>query len=293
MIRTHLVPDDPPRERLDAYALSVFDELGSRAQARKLIKKGALRVVGLPETRSALWVRAGWILELDPPRKLPGPDFRVDLDILYTDPHLAIVDKPPGLVTSGNRHRTLARALPHVLPPSEASDALPICVPVHRLDARTQGLVVVARSARAQVALGQAFQERRVQKRYEALVTGRLEGEGRIELPLEQRPAATRWQATHHARSLHVDWVTQVSCWPETGRNHQIRRHLARIGHPVLGDAHYTTGTVLTGNGLFLAAVALTLPHPVTGEPVHVARDSPYKFQSYLAREQRRWESAN
>ena len=286
---SHRVPIDAGEHRLDTYCLNQFAQLASRSQVRRLFKRGALRVRDL-EAGCTWWIRPGWVIELELPDCLPGPSYTTQLNVIYLDDHLAIVDKPAGLVVGGNRYRTMSRALPTTLPLSPAIDALGVPVPVHRLDARTQGLMVVARSARAQVALGRAFHDRTVHKHYQALVIGKLAGEGQVDLPVEGRQAHTDYRAIEIVRSITVGWITRVSVWPKTGRKHQIRRHLSSLGHAVLGDERYPSHEqILKGQGLFLAAVGLKLPHPITGETLVVTRLPPPKFASFMSREQRRW----
>ena len=139
------------------------------------------------------------------------------------------------------------------------------------------------------MSLGRQFQERQVRKRYRAILVGRLEDSGTIDTALEERAARTRWAAVRHDRSLHCQWLTTVDLWPETGRTHQLRRHMAQLGHPVLGDDLYTEGRVLQRSGLFLAAVELQLTHPRSGEPLHFVLPEPSKFVTFREREERRW----
>lgn len=263
--------------------------LASRSRARKLARAGDLLLNGAP-CESSRFVHAGDRLELLAPLE-PPPIFERELSVVYADPHLAAIDKPAGLVVSGNRHRTVEHALLFNLPVSDAEDALPYPRPVHRLDGRTQGLLLVARTAAAQVGLGRAFQERRVHKRYRAIVAGRLEGEGEVSEDVDGRVAASRWRAVEHTRSLHVDWVTTVDVWPLSGRKHQVRVHMSSLGHGILGDDLHATGKIMRGQGLFLCAAELRLQHPVTGDELHLEVPEPDKFGSYRRREARRWTS--
>ena len=279
---------DPTHEgaRLDAAAMACL-ELPSRNRARKEIKAGRLLLDGVT-VETARRVHAGQRLTLFAPPE-PPPVYAREIVVVWADPHFAVVMKPAGLVVSGNRARTLERALPFNLPPPDVADPLPWPRPVHRLDARTSGLVLIARSLRAQVALGRALQERHVRKGYRALVTGRLEGEGVVEHPIEGRDARSRWVALASTRSLHTEWMTAVDLWPETGRTHQLRIHCARLGHPILGDGRYGPDKVLRSAGLFLTAVALELSHPISGEPLTIAVEPPDKFRTFPEREARRW----
>ena len=282
------MPEDPPRERIDAYAARVFAALASRSQARKAIKAERLLVDGAPG-RTVWWVKAGNQLTLTLPDGPSQPVLPLTLELPYVDDWLAVVNKPPGIHVRGNHVRTIHRAMRHNLPLSPHPDALPDPDPVHRLDCRTSGLVLIARTATARVGLSQAFEGRRITKRYRAVVLGALEGEGEIDTPLDGRAALSRWRAVRTVRSLKTDWLTEVDLFPVSGRTHQLRRHITALGHPILGDDLYFHGPILRGSGLFLAAVELTLAHPITGEALHVCIDPPAKFTTHLAREVRRW----
>jgi len=286
---SHTVPDDPPRLRLDRYALRAFPVLPSRKQARKALKANELRLNGEP-VESSRFVQPGDTLTLeisDTPRL---PVLQLALDVPYVDPWLAVVRKPPGIHVRGNHAKTLQRALRANLPASMALDALPDPSPVHRLDFRTSGLVMVARTAAARAALGGLFERREIDKRYQAIVIGRLEGTGRVDSPVEGREASSRYAARAHVRSLHCDWLTVVDLFPETGRTHQLRRHVTALGHPILGDDLYHNGKIYRGNGLFLCATEQRFIHPFTKEPITVSIAPPPKFEAHCRRETRRWE---
>ncbi len=273
--------------RIDAAAMACL-ELPSRNRARKEIKAGRLLLDDQTVETSRRVAPGQRLTLLAPPE--PPPVYAREIEVVWADPHLAVVRKPPGLVVSGNRAHTLERALPFNLSPTDARDPLPWPRPVHRLDARTSGLVLIARSLRAQVGLGRALQERRVRKRYLALVAGKLQGEGVVDHPIEGRSARSRWVAIEQSRSLHTEWMTALHLWPETGRTHQLRIHCARLGHPILGDGRYGPDKVLRSAGLFLTAVSLELEHPVSGEPLHIEVEPPPKFRTFPAREASRYE---
>lgn len=284
----HTVPDDPPRERVDAYATRVFVALASRAQAKKAIKAERL-LVDMAPCRSAWFVRPGNRLTLMLPETASQPVLQLKLTLPYVDDHLAVVYKPAGIHVRGNHARTVHRAMRHNLPISPLSDALPDPDPVHRLDFRTSGLLLVARTASARVGLARAFQERRIFKRYRAVVLGALSGSGEIDTPLDGRESLSRYAAVRTVPSLRTDWLTEVDLLPVTGRTHQLRRHITELGHPILGDDLYFKGPILRGVGLFLSAVEQRFAHPITGEEVHVVVDPPAKFDTHLRREARRF----
>ena len=284
------VPDDAPQQRLDRVAAAAFQGLPSVKAAHKAAKRGELRLNG--EVReSGAWVEPGDEIHFAPTSRKPPKVYERTIDVLFEDDHLAVVCKPPGIPVSGNLHRTLEHALAHNLEPSGADDALPWPYPVHRLDARTGGLVIVAKRADTRTELGRLFQSRDVHKRYLALLVGRLEGEGEVDEPLEGRQAVSRYRATNHSPSLHGEWITTVDLFPRTGRTHQLRKHMAHLGHPILGDEKYgILGLILRGQGLFLWAVQLSFRHPETGDPIDIEVVEPPKFESHRRREARRWE---
>ncbi|MEZ4241531.1 MAG: RluA family pseudouridine synthase [Myxococcota bacterium] len=276
-------------QRLDRVVSEAVRAFPTRASARKACRRGEVAVNG-EISEGSRWVQPGDEVCWLEPEGARVPVLPLPVEVAWEDDALAIVVKPAGLPTSGALSKTLERTLPHNLRPSPRPDALGAPRPVHRLDAQTQGLVAVAKTRGAHAALGAAFEARTVRKEYRALVVGRLEGEGLVDAALDGRAARTRWAAEEHTPAVRSGWVTTVALRPETGRTHQLRRHLAGLGHPVLGDGLYgEPGTTLVGKGLYLAAVALTFAHPDTGEPLTVRIAEPYKFGAFRAREARRW----
>jgi len=284
---THEVPAGT-HERLDVVACQLFACFPSRSSVRKASRRKLVRVDG-EVVRGNPHGREGQVIERLADRK--GPAIRLSVPVVWEDDCMAITVKPPGLRVNGAQLRTLEHALPHVLKPCPLADALTDARPVHRLDAKTGGLVCVAKSAGALVQLSRSFQERRVSKRYAAIVLGRVEGEGEVREPIDGRAAHTRYRSVSVSRALRTEHLSLLDLTPVTGRRHQLRRHMAGLGHPVLGDIPYgKPGTTLLGKGLFLFAYRLELPHPARDERVVVEVAVPPKFGTFLAREQRRWE---
>ncbi|MBW1880717.1 MAG: RluA family pseudouridine synthase [Deltaproteobacteria bacterium] len=289
VLASHIVPDLEEAVRLDKYLVDTFSLFPSRASARKAARRGEVLVDGEPR-RSGSFVESGHHIEVLQPVRAPPRPWHLPLELAFVDDWMAVVVKPPGVMVRGNHYRTLENALVATLPPSAAAGALRWANPVHRLDVRTGGLLLVARTGPAQVALGQMLEERSITKRYRALALGRLEGKGTVREPIEGRDAVSDWRAVAHTRCLRTDWLTTVDLWPRTGRTHQLRRHLRHLDHPVLGDDLYgTPDCILRGKGLFLWSVEVALSHPVTGIPMQVTIDEPPKFGTFRAREERRW----
>jgi len=293
VIETHTVPDKAAATRLDRYASTVFAAFPSKKAAHKGIRRGRLLVNGSPAVPNQQ-IQTGQCLELLLDDRPVPPVYDFPLTVILEDAMLAVIEKPPGIPVSGNYARTVERALGSNLSPSTAPDALLWARPVHRLDAPTGGLLLIAKTALSIMNLSRQFQEGTIDKRYLAMVTGKLTEAGTIVTPIEGRRAETHYQPLEHIRSLTTEWLTLVFLTPKTGRTHQLRRHLAELGHPVLGDQQYKTSEkVLRSKGLFLWSVGLVFTHPGTGERQNIMIDPPAKFASLKAREERRWRKFN
>ncbi|MCR6660587.1 MAG: pseudouridine synthase [Asticcacaulis sp.] len=163
----------------------------------------------------------------------------------------------------------------------------PDALTVHRLDMATSGLIVFARGAEAHRTLSKAFADRRVSKRYIAVVAGRLEGRGEVDLPLITdwpnrprqmvdhkigKPSLTRWRVLEAGEG-----TTRVELEPVTGRSHQLRVHMMAIGHPILGDVFYAPQEIeALSPRLRLHAECLSLPHPISGETMDFRSPAPF-----------------
>lgn len=285
----HRVPAGVAGIRLSDYARTAFPIIASRKGAAKAIKRGELRVDGKVAT-TGHWVESGqWLELIDLQLRKPEKVYRLPLPVLWEDAHLAVINKPPGIEVSGNRFRTVENALTDSLQPSLESDALSWPRPVHRLDYSTSGLLLIAKTMRAHVALGRQFEARDVYKRYCAVVMGKPAPEGRIELPVNGNAAESRYQVRESVPSLRSGCLSCVDLFPKTGRTHQLRVHMAGIGHPMVGDQKYgEPGNVLKGKGLFLSAVELRFKHPLDEQEIAIEIEPPHKFRALLEREKRR-----
>lgn len=293
IIRSHIVPDDIGDTRFSDYAKDLFGDLLSRKAAKEAIKRGDIRINGMPAPTGS-WLAPGMRIELLETSAPSGPPYRRVLPVVYEDDRIAVINKPAGLPVKGNRFKTVENALPGNIAPSPDPDALPRARAVHRLDAQTGGLLLVAKTARAMAHLGRQFEQRVIRKRYRAVAAGKLEGEGIITLPIENREAITRYTALSHSRSPRNGYLTLVDLHPETGRTHQLRIHLAGLGHPIMGDPLYgEPGNILLGKGLFLQAVEIALLHPLDGRELVFSIEQPQKFATLIRREEMKWNFLN
>lgn len=218
----------------------------------------------------------------------PARGLIVAPDFVHVDASLLVVDKPAGLLAvpgrGADRQDCVAARVQACYPDARI---------VHRLDMATSGLLLMARGAAAQRALGAAFAARAVTKRYLAVVAGRLEapaaGWGEIALPLAAdwpnrprrvvdplhgKPSLTRWRVAAYE---HDGAATRVELEPVTGRTHQLRVHLQAIGHPILGDALYAPAAVRDASArLLLHAASLGFAHPASGETMTFASRAPF-----------------
>ena len=266
--------------RLDAF-LAARGAARSRSAAQRLIDAGAVSVDGERRAKNHR-VAAGQQIavagESAGGAEAQAPEF----EVVYEDADLMVVDKPPGLVTHpapGHRGPTLAGALSGRAAGGADPERAGI---VHRLDRDTSGLLVVTKTEEAHRALSKALKARQVTREYLALVAGRVDTEsGTIDAPIGRDRArrtvvSTRSDRPRHAVT-HFQTVERLAATTllrvrlETGRTHQIRAHLAAIGHPVCGDAQYGGGACGRELGLerqFLHAERLMFRHPRTGEPL-------------------------
>jgi len=234
--------------RVDQVAAELFAEF-SRARLQAWIKSGELLVDGA-SVRAKDKVHYGSVMSLAAvaPVEENWQAQAIALDIVYEDASLLVINKPAGLVVhpgAGSPDGTLLNAL---LFHDPALAAVPRAGIVHRLDKDTTGLLVVARTLAAHTALVRQLQARTMKREYEAVVCGVLTAGGTVNAPIGRHPrdrvkmavVATGKPAVTHYRVLQrFETLTHVRCQLESGRTHQIRVHMAHIGHPLLGDAVY------------------------------------------------------
>ena len=229
----------------------------------------------------------------------------IPLDIVYEDKYLMVVNKPAGLVVHpghGNYHGTLVNAIAWHMkdnPDYDAND--PHVGLVHRIDKDTSGLLVIAKTPDAKTNLGNQFFNKTTKRRYQALVWGNVEqDEGTVVGNIGRNPRDRmqmtvlpddqgKHAVTHYRVLERLGYVTLVECILETGRTHQIRVHMAYIGHPILGDTVYGAKKPVSGlTGQCLHAAGLRFVHPRTGEQVEVSCPLDEEFAAVLEKLRRK-----
>lgn len=255
----------------------------SKSSLKKAIKKKLVLVDEKPGTTATFISGGEQITIYSDEQKGSTKNFVYPLEVIYEDNFLAIINKPAGILVSGNTFKTIDNALVQNLKTSTASDA---CRPrpVHRLDYETTGVLLVGKTKQAIVFLNQLFETKQVEKRYFAIALGKMKtSEGFIENEIDQKPSSSYFrivQTVNSSRFIHLNLLELI---PKTGRRHQLRKHLAEIGHPILGDQKYgIEGLILKGQGLYLHSSSLQLMHPFTKEILYVEAQLPKKFQKIV-----------
>jgi 23S rRNA pseudouridine1911/1915/1917 synthase len=282
----------------------------ARSQVVRLVDRGEVRLDGCPVSERSRRVQAGELLTVEvpgpdaPAAPLPEPD--VPVQVVHADADVIVVNKPPGLVVhpgAGHERGTLVNGLlarfPDLVEAGVENGRPGI---VHRLDKGTSGLLVVVRTPSAGESLIRQLHDRQVEREYSALVWGSVAaGSGLIDAPLGRaeanptrvairsggKPARTRYWVEGRFSSPAA--ASLLQCRLETGRTHQIRVHLAAIGHPVAGDPQYGGGHWPAGlprlapGRVWLHASRLSFQHPATGQRVTFTAPLPSDLESVLA----------
>ena len=271
--------DDQEKIRLSDLPGGTFVELQSRNAWKKAVKQGRVLMNG-SQAYGSDFLFGGEKIELLPQKEYSAASYpKVDMKILYEDDYLACVFKPASILVSGNKKRTVVNALPPLLKKSLKTDHLPRPDAVHRLDYLTTGVLLVAKTRSVLAKLNSDFEEKRIKKHYLAILMGKLDDAGDVKSDVDGKNASSSYRVLDHLDSPYYGFLTLCELRPHTGRRHQLRIHMAALGHPVLGDSdHGKEGEIFQGKGLFLHAHTLSFEHPVTGERMTIKAIPPKKY---------------
>ena len=268
-----------------AQCKSVFP---SRSSVKKAFKARRIYLNG-HLALSGDWVAVGDLIQIKPLIFKSVKVFPLNLEVLYEDEFMALVKKPAGIAVSGNFYKTIQNALIHNLSISPESDALEIPRPVHRLDKMTAGLLMVAKTRRAQKSLGLQLENQKISKTYIAIVKGSLLPSGEINIPVRDLNSLTLFKTLRTVKSASYQTLSLVELRPITGRTHQLRIHMSELGYPIIGDFLYDSHKVLKGKGLFLFASKIIFTHPISKKSLSFEIPIPNKFIQLINREKKRW----
>lgn len=275
----HIALPQTEAVRFQEYGIGIFSSISTKSGLKKIIKKGLITIDGLMAS-TATYIRGGETIILHSSAE-PNEKARIELKLhlFYEDDHLAIVNKPAGILVSGNKSKTVVNALAYNLRESLLEDALINPLPVHRLDFPTSGLLIVAKSNSALVSLNKMFENKEISKTYHAITIGKMKGKGVINFDIDNKKALTQYEVLRTLTSVKYGFLNLVRLFPATGRRHQLRIHLAEIGNQILGDDSYgKEELILTGKGLYLHASGLEFKHPASNEIIKINQELPAKF---------------
>ena len=297
-METRTLTADQAGERADALVARLIPDL-TRSAAQRLLEEGAVTLAGRPVKKNYKTV-PGDVLQVELPDPQPVEVLPQDipLDVVYEDGDVIVVNKPVGLVVHpapGHPDGTLVNALLHHCGDSLSgiNGQLRPGI-VHRIDRDTSGLIIAAKNDRSHLALAAQLQDHTLARVYEAVAVGGLRADtGTVDAPIGRHPAdrkrmAVDWKngrraVTHYTVLGRYPGYTHVECRLETGRTHQIRVHMAHLGHPLLGDTVYGAKKPWPGlAGQCLHARKLKFIHPSTGQLVELECPLPDWFKQVL-----------
>ncbi len=286
IIEKYVIPILKVSLRVTDLPVESLISVPSKKALKKLIKKGLVNINGR-RAQTGDYIVGGDCLTIIDEEGRGAPQIDLSLKVIYEDNYLAVIDKPAGVIVSGNRHRTIQHALSFTLVASPFQDRLSQARPVHRLDGPTSGLLLIAKTGIVLMALQKQFADRTIQKGYLAVTLGDMPENGEVHFDVDDKEAHTTFAILVRMPSEKCGFINLIHLRPSTGRRHQLRKHLAQIGFPIVGDREYGyEGEVLRGKGLYLHAHFLKFEHPITKELICLKSTLPKKFLKLFPMEQ-------
>lgn len=295
MMKNYKVSADMVKKRLDKALVDLLEDK-SRAYILKCIEEEKVSVNGKIEKPSYL-LKENDLITYEPleEKKLSLEGQNLNLEIVYEDEDVAVVNKPKGMVVhpaAGNYENTLVHGLLYELEDLSTINGVARPGIVHRIDKDTTGLLMIAKNDKASLSLTEQLKAHTCKRTYQALVYGTIqENKGKINAPIGRDQTDRKKMAvtkngkeaiTHFTVLKRFKDFTLVECALETGRTHQIRVHFSYIGHPLVGDKVYGRRKVIGDEGQFLHAKTIGFLHPSTGQWMEFDSELPEYFKDFL-----------
>lgn len=279
----HMVPELSSPIRLQEYGVGIFQAAFTKSALKKALKKQYITVNGHLAT-TATYIKGGECIRLSISEKdRAKKKLNFPLHVLFEDDYLAMIHKPAGILVSGNKFKTIANALDQNIHKSNLPDQT-TPQPIHRLDYATSGILLVGKTSSSIRVLNKLFENRKIEKTYYAVTIGKMKNRGRITSSIDGKESQSNYNLSECASSQRFDQLNLVELEPKTGRRHQLRKHLSRIGNPILGDKKYgVKNLILYGKGLYLHAYSLKFIHPFTNKEILLKDEFPKKFKKLFS----------
>ena len=280
---SHIVPKLPAPIRLQEYGVGLFNAVITKSALKKALKKQYIMVNDVIAT-SATFINGGECISLSIPKEVSTKKKLVfQLDVLFEDDYFAMIHKPAGILVSGNSLKTIVNALAQNIRRSNLPDTT-TPQPVHRLDYATTGILLVGKTSSSIRALNKIFENKEVKKTYYAVTIGEMNYRGKITSEVDGKKSQSNYTLCESVTSEKFGKLNLVKLEPQTGRRHQLRKHLSEIGNPILGDKEYgIENLILNGKGLYLHAYSLKFKHPFTKEVIHQKDEFLQRFRKIFS----------
>lgn len=275
----HTVPKLENSIRFQEYAVGIFKTLPTKSGVKKAIKKKLISINGDIATTALFILGEEKVILFESEDSSNFKRLQLTLDVIFEDDYLAIINKPAGILVSGNKFKTISNALDQNLIKSRQLDAVK-AKPIHRLDYPTTGLLLIGKTNASIIALNKLFEYKQIKKTYFAITIGQMEFSGIINTLIDNKNSETHYEVLKTVMSKRFEYLNLVKLSPKTGRRHQLRKHMLSLGNPILGDKEYCNEKlILNGKGMYLHAGILEFIHPFTKQQIKIKKDFSNKFK--------------
>jgi len=275
----HTVPKLENSIRFQEYAVGIFKTLPTKSGVKKAIKKKLISINGDIATTALFILGEEKVILFESEDSSNFKRLQLTLDVIFEDDYLAIINKPAGILVSGNKFKTISNALDQNLIKSRQLDAVK-AKPIHRLDYPTTGVLLIGKTNASIIALNKLFEYKQIKKTYFAITIGQMEFSGIINTLIDNKNSETHYEVLKTVVSKRFEYLNLVKLSPKTGRRHQLRKHMLSLGNPILGDKEYCNEKlILNGKGMYLHAGILEFIHPFTKQQIKIKKDFSNKFK--------------